>query len=144
MTSNIAAPIALAVLVYALFGTFNAQAGGRIDAALSSAIFNGLAAAIALAVVVVQRLGGSTPVVLRPSGVMYSVLAGLAVGVFSIVLIKIYGRGGQLSYVFPSIYGGAIALAAIVGWLVLKDDVTPLRLAGVCVIVVGIGMLAMS
>jgi bacterial/archaeal transporter family protein len=144
MTSNLAVPIVLAVVVYTLFGTFNAQAGGRIDAALSSAIFNGLAAAIALAVVVVQRLGGSAPVPLRPSGVMYSVLAGLAVGVFSIVLIKIYGGGGQLSYVFPTIYGGAIALAAIIGWLVLKDDATPLRLVGVCVIVAGIGILAVS
>jgi transporter family protein len=144
MTSNIAVPIALAIVAYTLFGTFNAQTGGRIDAALSSAIFNGLAAAVALAVVAVQRLGGTAPVALRLSGVMYSVLAGVAVGVFSIVLIKIYGRGGQLSYVFPTVYGGAIALAATVGWLVLKDDVTPLRLAGVCVIVAGIGMLAVS
>jgi transporter family protein len=144
MTSNLVVPIALAIVAYTLFGTFNAQAGARIDAALSSAIFNGLAAAIALAAVAVQRLGGSAPVALRLSGVIYSVLAGVAVGVFSIVLIKIYGRGGQLSYVFPTIYGGAIALAATVGWLVLKDDVTPLRLAGVCVIVAGIGMLAVS
>jgi transporter family protein len=144
MTSNIAVPIALAVLVYTLFGTFNAQAGGRIDAALSSAIFNGLAAAIAIVVVVAQRLGGSTPVAVRLSGVVYSVLAGVAVAVFSIVLIKIYGRGGQLSFVFPTIYGGAIALTAVVGWLVLKDDVTPLRLTGVGVIVAGIGMLAVS
>ena len=144
MTPNLVVPIALAIVAYALFGTFNAQAGGRIDAALSSAIFNGVAAAIALAVVAVQRLAGSAPVALRPTGVIYSVLAGVAVGVFSIVLIKIYGRGGQLSYVFPTIYGGAIALTAAVGWLVLKDDVTPLRLAGVCVIVAGIGMLAVS
>jgi transporter family protein len=144
MTSTIAVPIALSILVYTLFRIFNAQAGGRIDAALSSVIFNGLAAAIALGVVIVQRLGSSTQVVLRPSGVVYSVLAGVAVGVFSIVLIKICGRGGQLSYVFPTIYGGAIALAAIVGWLVLKDDMTPLRLASVCVIVAGIGLLAVS
>ena len=144
MTSNIAVPIALAVLLYTLFGTFNAQAGSRIDAALSSAIFNGLAAVIALAVVVVQRLNGSAPVATRLSGVVYSVLSGVAVAVFSIVLIKIYGRGGQLSYVFPTIYGGAIALTATVGWLLLKDDVTPLRMAGVCVILAGIGMLALS
>jgi multidrug transporter EmrE-like cation transporter len=144
MTSNLVVPIALAIVAYTLFGAFNAQAGGRIDAALSSAIFNGLAAAIALAVVAVQRLAGPAPVALRPSGVIYSVLAGVAVGVFSIVLIRIYGRGGQLSYVFPTIYGGAIALTAAVGWLVLKDDVTPLRVAGVCVIVAGIGMLALS
>ena len=144
MSLNIAVPIGLAIVVYALFGTFNAQAGGRIDAALSSAIFNGLAAIIALTVVVVQRLNGESSVVLRASGVIYSVLAGVAVGVFSIVLIRIYGRGGQLSFVFPTIYGGAIALAAIIGWLVLKDDVTVLRVVAVSLIAAGIGLLALS
>jgi uncharacterized membrane protein len=144
MSQNIAVPIGLAIVVYALFGTFNAQAGGRIDAALSSAIFNGLAAIIALIVVVVQRLDGESSVALRASGVIYSVLAGIAVGVFSIVLIRIYGRGGQLSFVFQTIYGGAIALAAIVGWLVLKDGVTVLRVVAVLMIAAGIGLLALS
>ena len=144
MGLNIAVPIGLAIVVYALFGTFNAQAGGRIDAAVSSSIFNGLAAIIALGVVVVQRLSGEPQVVVRASGVIYSVLAGIAVGVFSIVLIRIYGRGGQLSFVFPMIYGGAIALTAIIGWLVLRDDVSVLRVAAVCLIVAGIGLLALS
>ena len=81
---------------------------------------------------------------MRASGVIYSVLAGIAVGVFSIVLIRIYGRGGQLSFVFPMIYGGAIALTAIIGWLVLRDDVSVLRVAAVCLIVAGIGLLALS
>jgi transporter family protein len=144
MTQNIAVPIGLAIVAYALFGIFNAQAGGRIDAAVSSAIFNGLAALIALAVVVGQRLSDESPVVLRASGVVYSVLAGIAVGAFSIVLIRIYGRGGQLSFVFPTIYGGAIALAAIIGWLVLRDEVSVLRVAAVCLIVAGTGLLALS
>ncbi|MGZ8705593.1 MAG: hypothetical protein ACXWYB_13110 [Aeromicrobium sp.] len=144
MALNIAVPIGLAIVFYALFGSFNAQAGGRIDAAVSSAIFNGLAAIIALGVVVVQRLSGEPQVVVRASGVIYSVLAGIAVGVFSIVLIRIYGRGGQLSFVFPTIYGGAIALTAIIGWLVLRDDVSVVRVAAVCLIVVGIGLLALS
>ena len=48
MSSNIMMPLVIAMLMYTLFGTFNAQAGGRIDAALSSVIFNGLAAAFSL------------------------------------------------------------------------------------------------
>jgi hypothetical protein len=31
MTQNIAVPIELAIVAYAIFGTFNAQAGGRIN-----------------------------------------------------------------------------------------------------------------
>jgi len=135
--------IVIAVLVYTMFATFNAQSGGRIDPALSSLIFNGLAAAVSLIVILVQpHVSSVAPLATKASGVVYSVLAGVTVGAFSILLIRIYGRGGELSYVFPAIYGGAIALAAAVGWLILKDSVSTLRVAGVVVIVAGIGMLA--
>jgi len=145
MTSNIALPIAAGVVIYALFGTFNAQAGGRIDAALSSTIFNGLAALISLGVVLWQRHASETVhVAAQLSGVAYSLLAGVAVGAFSILLIGIYGRGGELSYVFPAIYGGAIALTAVIGWLLLGDTVTSMRVLGVGAIVAGIGLLALS
>jgi uncharacterized membrane protein len=140
MDWNILLP--LCVVVYALFGTFNALSGGRIDAALSSVIFNGVAGALSLAVVLWQRHAHEATVVTRSSGLVYSVLAGLAVGVFSILLIRIYGHGGELSYVFPTIYGGAIALTAVIGWLALHNAVSPLRVAGVVTIVVGIGLLA--
>ena len=143
MSSDIALPLVVAILAYALFGTFNAQSGGRIDAALSSAIFNGLAAFLSLAVFLWQRYAaaGATTAT-QVSGVVYSLLAGVAVGVFSILLIGIYGRGGELSYVFPTIYGGAIALTAVIGWLVLRNNATPLRVTGVLAIAVGVGLLA--
>jgi bacterial/archaeal transporter family protein len=145
MTSNVALPIAAAVVTYTLFGTFNAQAGGRIDAALSSTIFNGLAALISLGVVLWQwHAHEAGQVTAQASGVVYSLLAGVAVGGFSILLIGIYGRGGELSYVFPAIYGGAIALTAVIGWLLLGDTVDLLRVVGVGAIVVGIGLLAAS
>ena len=143
MDPAIALPLLVAIVAYALFGTFNALSGGRIDAALSSVIFNGLAALLSLGVVLWERhASAGVETATRVSGVAYSALAGLAVGVFSILLITIYGRGGQLSYVFPTIYGGAIALTAVIGWLVLHDSVTPLRVAGVVTIAAGIGLLA--
>ena len=143
-TLSVVVLIGLATLVYALFGIFNAQAGGRIDAALGSAIFNGLAAAIAIAVVMLKKFRGDSPIAAQVSGVIYSVLAGLAVGVFSIVLIDIYRRGGQLSNVFPIVYGGAIGLTALAGWLILGDNLSTVRIAAVCLIVAGIGLLASS
>lgn len=143
MTSTTLVPLAVAVAVYALFATFNAQAGGRIDAALSSAIFNGVAAVLSIIVVLWQRyLSDASLVATKTSGLVYSLLAGAAVGVFSILLIKIYGRGGELSFVFPTVYGGAIALTALIGWFVLHDAVSPLRVAGIVAIVAGIGLLA--
>lgn len=143
MSSNVAIAVAAAALLYALFGAFNSRAGGRIDPALSSAIFNGVAALLSLAVFLLLKYASHASVLpTRASGAAWSVAAGVAVGVFSILLIAIYGRGGQLAWVFPTIYGGAIALAFVIGWLVFRDAVSPLRVAGVLAIVAGIAMLA--
>jgi uncharacterized membrane protein len=133
----------LATLVYAAFGIFASQAGGRIDAKLSSVILNGIGAVLPFALWQVQRITRGGLIASRPSGLLFSILAGLAVGVFSILLVTLYGRGGELSFVFPVIYGGAIALTAVIGWLALGDAFTWTRLAGVVVIVVGIGLLAL-
>jgi len=145
MTSTLIVPIAVAIVIYALFGVFNAQAGGRIDPAWSSAMFNGLAALLSLGVVLWQRyVGGPAHVATQTAGVLYSVLAGIAIGAFSIILITIYGRGGELSYVFPVIYGGAIALTTVIGWLVLGEAVDLWRVVGVGTIVAGIAIVAVS
>lgn len=133
----------LATLVYAAFGIFASQAGGKIDAKLSAGILNGLGAILPLAIWQIQRMTRGGLMASRPAGLVFSLLAGLAVGVFSILLVTLYGRGGELSFVFPVIYGGAIALTAIVGWVALGDAFSWTHLGGVTVIVIGIGLLAL-
>jgi drug/metabolite transporter (DMT)-like permease len=134
----------VATFVYAAFGILASRAGGRIDAKLSSGILNGIGAILPLALWQIQRMTRGDPIVSTPSGVVFSVLAGLAVAVFSILLVTLYARGGELSFVFPVIYGGAIAITAIVGWIRLDDAFTWTRFAGVAGIVLGIGLLAVS
>ena len=141
MSTNVL--LALAVVVYALFGIFVSQAGGKIDATLSSGILNGIGGLLPLIIWQAQRMTRAGGVATKPSGLLFSVLAGVAVAAFSILLVSLYGRGGELSYVFPIIYGGAIAITACVGWLVLGDVFTWARLAGVVGIVAGIGLLAL-
>jgi uncharacterized membrane protein len=133
----------LATLVYAAFGIFASQAGGRIDAKLSSGILNGIGAILPLAIWQLQRMTRGGLIASSPSGVVFSILAGLAVGAFSIVLVTLYARGGELSFVFPVIYGGAIALTAVIGWVALGDAFSWTRLGGVVAIVIGIGLLAL-
>jgi uncharacterized membrane protein len=131
-----------ATIVYAVFGVLASQAGGRIDAKLSSAILNGVGAVLPLALWQLQRMTRGGLLESQPLGLVFSLSAGLAVGVFSILLVTLYGRGGELSFVFPTIYGGATALAAVFGWIVLGDAFSWVRLCGVVGIVVGIALLA--
>lgn len=135
--------LVLATITYAAFGIFASQAGGKIDAKLSSGILNGIGAIMPLAIWQLQRMTRGGLMSNRPSGLVFSILAGLAVGVFSILLVTLYGRGGELSFVFPVIYGGAIATTAVVGWVALGDAFSWARLGGVGAIVIGIGLLAL-
>jgi hypothetical protein len=102
--------LTLATLVYAAFGFFVSQAGGRLDPKLSAGILNGLGAILPFVLWQIQRMTRGGLVTSRPSGLVLSILAGLAVGIFSILLVTLYARGGELSFVFPIIYGGAIAI----------------------------------
>lgn len=133
----------LATLAYAAFGILTSRAGGKIDPKLSSGILNGIGAILPLAIWQIQRMARGGLMASRPSGLVFSILAGLAVGVFSILLVTLYGRGGELSFVFPVIYGGAIAITAVVGWVALGDAFSWVHLGGVAGIVVGIGLLAL-
>ncbi len=140
---NSALLVIFAIVFYALFGLCTSKAGGRIAPVASSVIFNGLGALVCLAALLVGRFGGQAHAQLTRSGLVYSVLAGLAIAVFSVLLIRIYARGDTLAVVFPTVYGGAIALTAAIGWLTTKDSFSIGRACGVALIVVGIGLVAL-
>jgi uncharacterized membrane protein len=140
---SVGALVILAALVYTVFAVGTARSGGRIDASLGSFIFNGVGAVVALAVYLLQTyVRDVKPIATQSAGISYSVIAGIAIGTFSILFITIYGRGGNLSYVLPVIYGASIALSAAIGFLVFKEPVSVARIVGVGAIVVGIGFLA--
>src|SRR4030042_4772055 len=96
--------IILATIFYTLYEIFASRAGNRIDANLSSVIFNGLGAILPLAAYMFLKfIKGAKLIATSTSGIIYSVLAGVAIAAFSILLIKIFEKGG-LAYVVPLIY----------------------------------------
>jgi len=131
--------IALATLCYTLFDIFASQASSRIDANLSAIIFNGLGALVPLAAYLAAKWHRSPDTRITMAGFVYSILAGIAIALFSILLIKIFERAG-LAYVMPLIYGGSIALASLAGWLLFAEHVSWLQGAGIFLVVAGIGL----
>ncbi len=132
--------IVAATIAYTFFETFASLAGNKVDANLSSVIFNGLGALIPLAAYFFLRFYKKAEVITATtSGMAYSVLAGISIAVFSILLIKIFEKGG-LSYVVPLIYGGTVVLAALIGWLFLKESFNLVHLLGIAIISLGIGL----
>jgi uncharacterized membrane protein len=65
-------------------------------------------------------------------------LAGVAILLFSVLLARIFNRGGNLVYVIPLVYGGAMVLSSLFGWLFLKEKVTGLQALGLALVVFGV------
>jgi len=137
--------IILATLFYTLFEVFASRAGNRIDANLSATIFNGLGAIIPIVAYMFYKfIKGTKLIASTTSGIIYSVLAGVSIALFSVLLIKIFEKGGGLAYVIPLIYGGSIILASLTGWLVFKESISGLHALGIIVIIAGIALVIIS
>jgi uncharacterized membrane protein len=136
--------ITLATILYTLFDIFASRAGNKIDANLSTIIFNGLGAIVPLVIYSYYKISNGTKLIATTSsGIIYSILAGVAISFFSILLIKIFEKGG-LAYVTPLIYGGTIALASLAGWLLFEESVSGLQLLGIVIIIIGITLVIIS
>jgi len=135
--------IILATISYTLFDIFASRAGGKIDANLSSFVFNIIGALLPLIIYGYLKFKKTGLIPTTSSGVVNSLLAGISIAIFSILLIKIFEKGG-LAYVIPLIYGGSILLASLFGWLIFKESVSILQLVGIFVIVIGIGLVVYS
>ncbi len=141
---SLAILIVLAIVLYTLFDIFVAQAGNKIDSNLSAVIFNGLGALIPLVVYGFYKFSkGAKLMATTGSGMFYSVMAGVAIAVFSVLLIKIFEKGG-LAYVVPLIYGGTIVLASLTGWLIFKEAVSAMQILGVVIVTVGIAIIVLA
>ena len=136
----ILALIAIAAVLYALFGLFVAKSSTN-DAFLANGIFNGMAGIIPLIIFAfLYRHNATGPV--TKQGIINSIIAGLLITIFSVLLVKIFGRGGNLAYVLPMVYGGAIVIGSILGIIFLKESVSALQLGGIIFVIVGIALIA--
>ena len=128
----------IALVFYTLFQVFIGQSGGKIDANLSAFIFNGLGALIPITIYILYKLSRKANIV--PStkiGVIYSILGGIAIAIFSIALVKAFEKGGNISLIIPLVYGGSIVLSALIGSIWYREKIDAWHLLGLVLITLG-------
>src|SRR5262245_2016764 len=74
------------------------------------------------------------------SGVLYSTLTGLCVGVGTIAFFLLFQKGGPLSAV-PMVLAGGAALMGIIGIVFMKEPASLTRLLGIAFSIVGLFLL---
>lgn len=136
---SVAGLLVIAIIFRIGFDVFISRTGGKINDLLANGIFSGLAGVLPFAIYLATKSKNNLPT--TKAGVIYSILAGISVAIFSIALVRIFERGGNLSFVTPAIYGGTLIGTSLIGWILFKEPFSLLGLSGVLVIAIGVGMI---
>jgi drug/metabolite transporter (DMT)-like permease len=129
---------AMATLGFADFAT--RQTAGRISPALGTLIYAATATVPALIWTMWSR--AQAPLLVTRVGGMWSVLTGLAFGIFAGILFFLFSKGVNLSVGTPVIRLGGTAFAAMLGIVVLREGFSVRSLAGFVLAALGILLIA--
>ena len=129
-----------AAILYGAHQIFTKLASERISDGLGGFIVEGSAAATILLYLAYLRWFGAWNQSGNASGLYYSVLTGICVGVGTIFFFLLFQKGGPLSAV-PMILAGGAAIMAVVGILFFKEPPSAARLLGIIFALAGLFLL---
>ena len=130
----------ICALFYAGFAIFADLAGNKVNSWLAVVLYNGTGTVIPLIIYLATSAKGKT----TSKGILFAGLAGICIMLFSVLLARIFAKGGNLGFVIPVIYGVVILVSSLFGWLVLKDKVTGLQMSGLVFLLVGIALIVIA
>jgi bacterial/archaeal transporter family protein len=131
---------ALAALFYGAHQIFTKLASQNISDGLGGFVVEATAAFTILLYLAWLRFAGTWNQTASSTGVLWSVLTGICVGIGTILFFVLFQKGGPLSSV-PMILAGGAALMAIAGIFAFKEPASWQRLAGIVLAIGGLLLL---
>ncbi|MCU0292374.1 MAG: hypothetical protein MUF10_10380 [Thermoanaerobaculaceae bacterium] len=129
-----------AAVLYGLHQVFTKLAAPHIGSGPGALIVEASAAAVVGLFLGYSRWVARQPQDVSATGVWYSLLTGLCVGVGTITFFLLFQRGGPLSAV-PAILAGGAAIMAAVGMVFLGEATSWPRILGVLLAIVSLVLL---
>jgi transporter family protein len=129
-----------AAVLYGLHQVFTKMAADGISDGLGGFVVEGTAALTILVYLAFLKFGGHWDQTSSTSGVLYSVLTGICVGVGTLFFFLLFQKGGPLSAV-PMILAGGAAIMAVVGIFFFRELASWPRLLGIVMAIGGLLLL---
>jgi drug/metabolite transporter (DMT)-like permease len=129
--------IILALLLYTAVTLLGTAASRHANTNVVSAIEAAVSAVVPLVVVI--PMIGKKSVQNQRFGIVMSVLCGIAIGLFTLALVKSFSEN-KVGVVTPVVFGGAIFLSTILGYFIYKEKVSALHLVGLVFLGIGFGI----
>ena len=134
--------VAVAALMFGLYNVLIKVSSGHIQAVLGAVVLQFVAAFIGLALLIYLYLASPTEFTVTSRGLVLAALAGVAIGVVEIASFMVYGRGLAVAVGNPLIIGGSLLVTTSIGVLLLREALSPLQVAAIGLIGVGIALFA--
>ena len=128
-----------AIIISALYGAYNLfikLSSEHINQVLGAAILQNASLIFGLAILLYFQVQGKL-IKVTSTGVTFSILAGLFVGLAEILSFYFLEKV-DASQGIPIIIGGSVLAGSILGIVVLHEDLSPSKLIGISLIVLGI------
>jgi transporter family protein len=129
-----------AAVLYGLHQVFTKVAADRIGEGLGGFVVEASAALTILAYLAGLYFSGRWNQHANTSGLFYSVLTGVCVGVGTVFFFLLFQKGGPLSAV-PMILAGGAALMAVVGIFFFHEPASLPRVLGIVLAIIGLFLL---
>ncbi len=129
-----------AAILYGLHQVFTKMASEHIGDGVGGFVVEATAAASILVYLAFLYFSGRWSQQVSTSGVVYSVLTGICVGVGTLFFFILFQKGGPLSAV-PMILAGGAALMAVVGIFCFREPASWQRLLGIVMAIGGLYLL---
>lgn len=130
-------PLLLAALFLGLYNFFIKLSAGHIHEIAGAVILQVVAFLVGGAALVWLKLTGA-PLEMSSRGILYAVLAGVAVGLAEITAFYGFSKGISASVGIPIMVGGTVLVGVVLGLLVLREQLSPLQGLGVLLLLAGI------
>ena len=132
------------IIFYSLMDFFIKLSSDKIHAGLSGFIINLVATIVLLVFLFYSKFQGEKVLATKPGGILYSTLAGVAIGLATIFFLKMFATGTNLSLGVPLVRMGIVLLASILGIVFLKEGVDLKYFAGFAFSLLGLYLLITS
>ncbi len=131
----------LTIFFYSLFDFLVKLSSSRIHGGLSAFIMNIVSAVVVLIYLIFLAFKGEKVIDIKQNGLLFSTLAGVAIGLASIFFIRMFATGTNLSIGVPLVRIGIVLLASVLGVFLLKETVSLKYFLGFILALMGLYLL---
>lgn len=133
----------VAALAYGLHNIFTKIAAGHISDSLGAFLLE-ITATVCILLYIFFLVATDAKFEFTSRGIIFSIFAGVCVGLGTVLYFVIFSRGGELSIAGPLVLVGGVLLMAVAGIVFFKEEISLIKVLGIILGLISLWLLKSS